>query len=101
MQYVVCGLKNLGQNLPVSRIVELCEPVRGEPSFVARNRQIGHIIKLFEGITDNMDVVNVSKGNSTVRVVTVQATVFISSTGELICTCIEKWSSIVDFNKAS
>ena len=101
LQDIMCALKDLGKNLSIPRAVKLCVPVSWKPSFAARNRLIGHIVELFKRITDNVDIVNVSKGDSTVRIVAVQTTVFIASSWEFICTCIEQWSSVKDINKAS
>ena len=100
MKDVISGVEYAHEDLTITRIIKGLMPVLSN-WLVTCLHHVCHIVDFLKRLSHNVDVIDVSKSDSTIRIGSVRTTVFISSTFEFIGACVKERPGIKDFNKAT
>ena len=88
------------QDLAVARAFKDLKPVLAL-RLIVEGDNVGHFMHFLEGLSHDMDVVNVAKEYTTVLVGRVKTAIFVPAPFELVCAGIQERSSIENLHNAS
>ena len=100
MKDMISGGEYAHKDLTVTRIIKSLMPVLSN-WLVTCLHHVGHIVDFLKRLSHHVDVIDVAKSDSAVRIGSVWTAVFISPTFEFIGACVKERPGIKDFNKAT